>query len=341
MKHYWKLPILMVALSALSFGTESELVPDADQVIARFAELDEPITLVLTGNRRFEGTVVEAENNRVVLRVVQAGGEIQLGFSYQEILEIRFPGEELLADTQVYIAEEKWEQALPAMEALLLQRRPLFALLEQREKERFLPLPKIALHNNQPARAIAYAEFLQDHLPEEAEQKRLEESLLLAYYLMGLNNQAKELAEEWIQTRPRYHSSALGYFVRSALYFENEHYDEAFWLSLEPIVFSGQTPVDFLAHSYAIAIASAHLSGRKDYSQKLQREMLYRGLDWQYLNAFQEVMEPLQDLLVLQQETDEALPLFEALAPEENLLMDLDRSVGDGSFIDPSSIVFR
>jgi len=330
---------LLVPCLFLKAQVDQVLVPDKEEVMANYAELQEPIILLLTGNRRFEGTLSQVEEGRIVLRVIQAGGEILLGFTEKEIVEIRFPGEEILADTKGLVAEEAWAEALPSMEALLLQRQAFFHLLEDRDKNLFVHLPKMALYNNEPARAIAYADFLENHLKGKSEQKKLENSLLVAYYIMALNRQTTERADAWIQSRPRYHSSALGYFVRSALYFQEEDYENAFWLSLEPIVFSGQTPVDYLAHCYAIAIASAHLTGKGDYSQKLQEEMFRRGLDWQYLNAFQEVKGKLDNLLIYQREQAEAIPLFEALAPKENLLMDLDRSVGDGSFIDPSSIL--
>ncbi len=308
-------------------------IPEAEQ-----DELRKALTLSARGGNEFSGTLVGFDGEKLSLRTIQAGGEIVLSFPTEDISEIYFPGGGILASTRDLVEAGNLPEALPYLEALLVSRYPVFPLLGEEERSFFANVPMAALAIDRPAAAIAYVEALAPFINEEEGREKLQSAELLGRYMLRLEEKAEVQAAEWIDGQERFPESALGFFIRAAIQFENAEYEESLRTALRPIVFSGQIPVPYLAHCYSLAVASTHIMGNDRHRDQLLTEMDERNLDWQSLRALGTAREELEDLVIKDAEGN-PVPLFEATTGDERLLENLEESVGSGNFVDPSRLI--
>ncbi len=301
-------------------------------------ELRKPLTIFVRGGRRFDGTLAGFDGEKLSLRTIQAGGEIVMSFPQEDIERIFFPGGSILEATRATIRSGDMPAALPYLEALLAIRYPIFPLLPPDQRSLYAEIPFAALSIDRPAAAIAYVEALRPYYTREGDLEKLRAAELLGRYILDLSDEAREQAENRIEREGRFPESALGHFVLGAIQFREGSYADSLQTSLEPIVFTGQIPVPYLGHCYALAVASTHVLGNDKHRDQLLGEMRERGIPWQPLRALAAAEEELADLVVTD-ENGESLPLFEAATEDERLLETIEESVGTENFIDPSSLI--
>ncbi|MBC2600724.1 hypothetical protein [Puniceicoccus vermicola] len=261
-----------------------------------YLELRKPLTVTLLGGRRFSGTLSNMEDQRIYLRIVQEGGEVVLSFPFEEVQEIYFPGREIVERTIEMIQAGQLSEALPYLESIIGTRYPLFPLIPPEKLSFFRALPLSALSVDNPAQAIAYTKAIRPYLTLPEDQDELDDIELLAYYQLRLTEEAETRARSWIDRTSRFDQSALGFFILSALQFENGDIEQALYTALNPIVFSGANPTAYLDQCYAIAIASAHLLDDPIERDKLLDELWTRDLQWKPLQAFLSAAKGLEDL---------------------------------------------
>jgi len=304
-------------------------IPEAEQ-----EELRKPMTVTTRTGSMFEGTLVDFDGDQISLRAFQSGGEIILNLAREDIRRIDFPGGSILDVAEVMMEDGDLPAALPYLEALLVSRYPVFPLLTEEQREPFTTIPMAALAIDRPAAAIAYVQALRPFIESSGSVEKLETAELLGRYMLRLDDEAREQATAWISRQDRFPESALGFFVLSAVQFENDRFEESLYTALQPLVFSGQIPVPYLPHCYTLAVASTHILGNDDHRDSLLLEMRERDLEWQPLRALRSAREELEDLVVTDAEGNR-LSLFEATTGDERLMEGLGESVGDGDLTGP------
>jgi tetratricopeptide (TPR) repeat protein len=305
---------------------------------AEYLNLREPLTLYLTRARKFQGTLSNIQSDRIYLRIVQEGGEVVLSFPFEEVRGILFPGESIVASTVEKVKEGDLSEALPYLESIIGARYALFPHLPPEDLSLFRALPLAALAVDNPAQSIAYVKAIRPYLSLPADQDELDDIELLAYYRIQLREEAQERAQGWIAKARRYGGSALGYFILSALQFEQGEYDRSLYTSLNPIVFSGAIPEAYLGQCYSIAIASAHLLDDPIERDKLIDEMQERDLSWQPLRVFNSARDGLSDLTITLSDGP-SLPIFLEEDAEENLIKPPSADPESKKYLDPSGLV--
>lgn len=305
---------------------------------AELRALREPVTLFHRNGQQFRGDVSGSDETTIQLRAIQGAGEILMTFPKEEIRDIHFPGDRMLLRGQTLFHEGKEAAALPYLEPVFIQRRPLFDMLEPEERLPFSFLPEAALAAGEPAKAVALVQELAPFYEDEETLDRLADTELVAYYQLGLTEEAEKRALAWVGEADRFSESALGFFIAGSIALEREEAEEALWLALEPIVFSGQLPVAYLDHCYSLAIVATHVLDNDEHREALLEEMRERGLEWRSLRAFATVAGDIDDLAI--DLGDGPRPPYEAVSTEEELLLDQDQSVSAGSEpIDPAGLL--
>ena len=308
-------------------------IPEEEYLILR-----EPMTLVLSGGREFEGTLSDVRDGRVYFRQVQEGGEAVLSYPFDEVEEIFFPGEEIVSATIERVRSGELTEALPYLESIIGSRFALFPLLPPEDLSYFRALPLAALAVDNPAQAIAYVKAVEPFLTLPEDREELRDIELLGYYRLQLRDEARDRAEAWIEEEDRFNDSALGYFILAALQFEEADYEAALYTALRPIVFSGALHKSYLAPCYSIAITSAHLLDDPIERDKLFAEMADRGIPWEPLLVFRSARSGLANLELV---SSDGQPLTIVVEDDhrENLIAEPPETSDPAPSLDPSGMV--
>ena len=242
--------------------------------------LSQPVRLINRAGRSFQGHIERVAPTQVAITAQIGDGEVIYRFGQAEISRISFPGEALKLLADELMEEGNLEEALPLLEALFEQRSPFFRFIPPGEIAFFLRLADAYQFSGHPVKAIAIGNLLSQFLTSEKAKLKIDDTLLLANFSLRLITVTRRLAIEWTGKYPRYHDSALGWWILSQIAFEEEDYGAAMWSSLHPVVFSSHLPMDYLENCYAYAIASANELNKEEKALNLYLEMKERNLDW-------------------------------------------------------------
>lgn len=273
MKPFW--PLILCCL-ALSLPGLCRAEPEAFDP----AVLSATQYLYLNNGSRVEGRAQRWEGDTLVMVAQRGGGEVEYRFEKANILRLSLPGSQLYATARSLANEEKWEDAVACYRALWESRAPWLALLVPEEIEQLMPVAEINLNHGDPYLAVAAARLFQDHVARPDLLRELQDLELLATYRLPIKSDAQALAEAWIADAEPYGPSALGYFVLGQLALESEEPEEALRYALTPVAFSGQFPMDYLEHCYALGIGACLSLKLEPKATLLAAEMHQRGLSW-------------------------------------------------------------
>ncbi len=244
------------------------------------ALLSGPATAVVKNGFTYQGKLSRTDQGDLRILIESDGGEAILTFPREEIEAVIFPGAALISLAEDWVREGSLGEAQPVLRALYRQRRSFLPFLTDSERLLLSALPEASLLNDQPEDAIAIARNLLPYITSDPLREKLRATVLLGHYRLGLKEEAKDLATEWIGRQNLYGNSALGWWVRAKIDFEEKNFTGALWTSLHPIVFSGQMPMDYLSDCYALAIAASHELQKEAKAHLLYSEMQTRGIHW-------------------------------------------------------------
>jgi len=273
---------LSSVLFLLSFLVASPLGAQDVPGLADIREaLAQPVELVLKNGNRQTGRIVEWNGETLRLSVRLGAGSAETTFPADEIETIEFPGGEHLRTLHDWMhTPGREEDALELFRAYYQQRGAYFDLLEPDAFGLFVQYARFAIEQNKPLRAVAIIEVIRPHIEDEAILERLDEELLMAFFLGGMREEAETGAREWIREAEPAGDSALGWRILAELHFRDENYEDAFWTALHPVAFSNQLPMEHLDVCYALAILAGGEIRLDDEPERLAREMRDRGFAW-------------------------------------------------------------
>jgi len=242
--------------------------------------LSGPATAVVKNGSTYQGKISRTDEGDLQILIESGDGEAILTFPPEEIETLIFPGAALISLAEELIRDGRLGEARPLLLALYRQRRGFLPFLADSEVLLFTALPEASLLGGQPEDAIAMARNLLPYLTSKPLREKLRAAVLLGHYRLGLKEEAKNLAADWIARRDLYGDSALGWWIQARIDFEEKNFTGALWTSLHPIVFSGQMPMDYLSDCYALAIAASHELQKEEKTHLLLHEMQTRGFHW-------------------------------------------------------------
>ncbi|MDP0495161.1 MAG: hypothetical protein Q7Q73_03035 [Verrucomicrobiota bacterium JB024] len=259
--------------------------------------LNGPCTVVLRNGQFYQGRPIALRDGQLIFIQSQAGGQAEYTFAPEEVERIDFPGNAQKAEAIRLVTTDNPQEALPILRMLLEQRGPYMAFVSESERSFFILLVQAEMECGDPYAALGLARLLAETTQDPAVTKQLEAIILEGYYRLGLISDTRQLAEEWIARHPRYGRSALGWYILARLDYDAGNYETAFQTALEPVTFSSQYPMAFLAHAYAVAILSAVALDDMTEARALAVEMQARELDWPMSGGFETGAEQFRTLL--------------------------------------------
>jgi len=270
-----KFPLLLTLLITLAPVPASALITDAMR-----KELYKPVQVVLSSGRTIKGICSNFKQDGFTMTRYIDGGELEFNIKTSEIESITFPGKEIEQFLLQLIKNKQPAEALELYKILFVQRSAYFRYLPERDVHFFLPYVKIALDQSNPSLTIAIAQNIVPFIKAPQATEFLRDSILVAYYKLGLPEKTIELSKAWLQNAQRYHSSAVGWWIFAESKYKQDDFIGARWVSLYPIVFSSQVPMTDLNRCYVIAIASATALEDHGQAATLRAEMKQRKIPW-------------------------------------------------------------
>ncbi len=273
------LRLILISVLTLSQTLHaSGLDPAERETIHR--ELQEPIRLTLTNGRRVLGHSIHVSGEQLQVGTSEGAGEAIFTFGVDEVAGYDIPGESYKALAVEWIENGETEKAIELLYLLYQQRVNLIPLLPASESNFFIYYVQLILDSPNPARAIGVTKVLKPQIENPAALRALDDAVLESYHNLKLYDEARPLAQAWIETRDPDGDSALGYYVLGCDRLRAEDYAGALDLALRPIVFSSPGPTDKLAHCYAVSISASLGLREPKYATTLYREMQERHLSW-------------------------------------------------------------
>lgn len=250
-------------------------------------ELSGPVVVTTHDHVNFQGILTQVKHDQLVLQENIGEGSVEYAVDFAKIKHIEFPGTHYISLSQKFLANDDYPNAIVIIDALFKQRAQLLQWQSSAALEFFTRHAETHLNHGSLNNAIQIARQLQAHTDAASLHQKLDDILLLAHHRLGFAEQAHALSKQWIQTRPAYGQSALGWYVQADLMRVAEDYDQALNIALDPIVFSSQFPMAYLEHCYAIAIIAATALHETEHAQALWVEMQERNLKWPGLSGLE------------------------------------------------------
>ena len=271
--------LVMLCVAALAIFAGSALFAQSVEEVKK--SLREPIRVLRKDGRVFRGNPISFEKDRFQLESTKSGeGEVVYTLKAENIDEFYFPGNEAQLLIKDLLKNDSHKEAMELFDALWRQQANLFSYLPNQRVRFFERYVDLALEQDDPAKAISIAKKMKTHVEEPLLTEKLEDAVLLGYFRLDLKKETNQLMKEWLDKAEAYHSSALGWRIKSWMRYDKKDYENALWVALYPITFSSQVPMPYLGHCYAIAIAAAHQMEKKDKARLLYQEMKERELEW-------------------------------------------------------------
>ena len=263
------IPFLIYAISScVIFSEGSSSQPD---------EVD----LTTKMGRTFRGVLNGIENNQLSLKIITPQNEeIIYRFSPAEVKNLSFTDQEseIIIDELLFLGNEP--AAISLLKDITEKRLPYLPFLKSSQQEIFLTLTRLYLESSQEARALNLAETLLPSTTDPVAKRFLRDAILQCHFQLGKNAATYALAKQWCQETSLPTPSALGWKILASLAYDEERWEEAIWIALQPITFSSYLPTDYLPDCYAIAIASCHEIGDTEKAKTLFNEMVDQSLQW-------------------------------------------------------------
>lgn len=280
-KHIIHRGVVMAALLGMPGALSQANAQSEEYAMAEVrAELNKPITVGTRNGRRYVGNGKVLESGDLQVEARAGAGAVAYTFSPDDVVGIAFPGNDYLLLALEYSKSGRHAAAIPLFEAILAQREPFLGILSQNYTAPFISLIQSYLAEDEYYKAIGASRRLMPHIGDEYTRRALREAILLGHFEVGLFEDAKVQADEWIDTAGKSANSAVGWWVLGSISLREEDYEGALWTALQPIVFSSQLPMAYLDRAYALAIAASLELDLEDKAQTLHREMMSRNLTW-------------------------------------------------------------
>ena len=263
--------------------------------------------------RVFSGRFGSLEDGTLTLRD-ERGFDIPLPMA--RIDQILFPGEEVEETARSLVEAENWPEARRALHALVEQRRPFQEILQPEQWEPFYALIKVYRAQEDHRRAAALIEEVKPFNEDPERRDFLRENALLTTFALGPREEALQIAREQIAEEGRYGSSALGFYLITRDHLENEQFEQALWLALQPLVFTTPFPQAYRPELYALAIEAALRLEDSSQTLVLLVEMQEQDYSWPSGESYRRTQE--EALAVLQQWEEARRQREEAAAAAED-----------------------
>ncbi len=270
------------AIAALACLTLSACTVHGENphLAAMESELSKPVTVINKFGRSVTGRIDRFSETQFTLTAPADAGEVIYTYGRGDDAQLHFPGNDYKLLALDLLDDGHEAVAIPVLRALFAQRSPYLDFLPEKEAVFFARLADAYLGQGKPIDAVATARRLAPHIKTTSVKRKLRDIVLLAHYRLKLQEETRQLAGAWIKTAPRFHDSALGWWVLAQLEFEAENFEAALWNALRPIVFAGPMPMAYRQHCYAVCISSYRALNDDENAQTLTNEMNALDLEW-------------------------------------------------------------
>ena len=231
--------------------------------------------------RSFEGAMRVDRNGTLLLEVLAGQGSVSYSFTKDSLAGIEFMDAEWVENGLEAFENGQFEPAISYLEGVHRNRSPFFKLLPVNAlAEPSLALGKAYLESQRFADATGVAGVLLGNaFTDPSIHAQAEEMRLLAFFGLERWDEAEVLAERWCAAHEPFDQSALGWWILSEVHLARDSFEEARWISLQPITFSSQFPKAYLQECYQVAIAS-WLKESPEEALKLYGEFQDRAFQW-------------------------------------------------------------
>jgi len=244
-------------------------------------------TLITKDGQRFEGRLIGMEGGYISLQETKsASASLAIHrFDTEETAHIEFSDkEQRIAAAEIY-GNQHYADAIPLLESLVFRRLPFLGILQQKDEEVFSSLLLSYSASSLYDRCLGRHKLWHRKLAHHKTSKDSSIAAMRSAWAAGYRDEAALFAQRWIDAGYSSKQSAIAWRILAELAEEKDNYEDALWISLQPIAFADAKPIDQLAECFAITLAAAKRLGKDDYIARLSEEATARGLKISPRNA--------------------------------------------------------
>lgn len=237
-------------------------------------------TIELNSGKTLRGSLAGRQSIYVSLSLSEGASEAVMRLKPSEIASIHFsdsPERDEILDR--YSTSDPYQTTV-LLEKLVRNRLPYMDLLSHSDELLFAMLLESYIQSGRATVALDRAKLWRTKLRTEDVIAQIDELQILAAVNTGDQDEASFYSKRWIDSGKSARETALPWNTLAEDALADERFEEALWLSLNPIVFSHPSNPRFLENAYEIAIFSAYQLREFEYARQLHSEMMLRNLAW-------------------------------------------------------------
>ncbi len=234
----------------------------------------------LANGKTVHGVLSGRQANYVVLSILEGQSEAELRISPDEIVSILF-SDSALKDEAIrkYPASDPYQTTI-LLENLVRKRLPYLDLLSHSDETLLTMLLESYIHSGRASDALDRAKLWRTRLRAKEVIDQIDELQIVAAKNVGDLDEAAFYSKRWVDSGKSASQTALPWCILAEKSLNDDNFEDALWLALNPIVFTHPNAPRFIESAYEIAVFSAYQLNDYEYALKLYTDMRIRNLNW-------------------------------------------------------------
>ena len=254
-KSLWLLGV--VALFAFLSPSIAELSHVDSMIQDALAAVEEPVVVNRTNGSQFSGEFSGIiEDGFIMTQRVGLEGSVEVEIKWNDVESVQFAGDAVMGEIPDLFEMGEFGAVIDVMSALFEQRSPFFRLMTDVELKPFQYLARSYLNQSRPVQALGVIRSMKSFSQESTGFSFLEETELLAYLMLNLDQEAVELAKNKIELANDPSTVSLCWIALSLYHLSNGDYRQAWLCSVHPMLFDRNPDASNLADAYLLAMVA-------------------------------------------------------------------------------------
>ncbi len=236
--------------------------------------------IVLKTGSEVRGKLTGWNAGYISISIGRTGESVERRVRQEEVASLQFHDEQQQEEAIGLLHLEEHEKATIPLHDLAIRRATYLGLLDAEQERWLITYMRTCLKARKEEQILHYAKLWQPKIRSESHLNSVSELKIRSALNLGRLEEAALYADYWIESGLSSKNTAIAWIALAKKAFREEEFQDALWLSLQPIAFSNALAPHDMGQSYAIAIKSAKSLDQISYSNILYEEMLERHIQW-------------------------------------------------------------